>query len=363
MNASTSRGGREARDSGLVDEVGSTGGGGTRAGRGSGEVAEVAGSVRGGADGWGGVGARGGAGTLGRDPGELTFSQAHGYEKLPGLLALGELPEEARTRIWNVLYKDIMLVRKSIVHYPLHFRDVSPWPEILLDVHSNHFVRAADALPKIKTTYREDAKYIHRELKSLPFNKCFDLIEFILRHPKCPESLTGAMKKAFADANLAYTIHEGPPATIVPAVTREEGMAIVQSMEALREGGMEGAGEHLREASECINRGDWRNGVKESISAVESVARGLASTKASSLSDALKSLESGQPLHGALREGLKRLYGYTSDEKGIRHALLEEANSDVGRDEAVFMFGACASFASYLWRKYGSGLPQLAAGR
>ena len=27
---------------------------------------------------------------------------------------------------------------------------------------------------------------------------------------------------------------------------------------------------------------------------------------------------------------------------------------NVGMDEAVFMFGACASFASYLWRKHNS---------
>ena len=32
------------------------------------------------------------------DPGMLTFSQAQGYEDLPGPLKLKELPSEARTR-------------------------------------------------------------------------------------------------------------------------------------------------------------------------------------------------------------------------------------------------------------------------
>lgn len=36
-------------------------------------------------------------------------------------------------------------------------------------------------------------------------------------------------------------------------------------------------------------------------------------------------------------------------------ALLDHKHSSVGRDEAVFMLGACASFASYLWRKHAGG--------
>ena len=45
-------------------------------------------------------------------------------------------------------------------------------------------------------------------------------------------------------------------------------------------------------------------------------------------------------------------YGYTNDEQGIRHALLDRDAADVGLDEALFMFGACASFAAYLTQKH-----------
>ena len=44
--------------------------------------------------------------------------------------------------------------------------------------------------------------------------------------------------------------------------------------------------------------------------------------------------------------------GYTSDEQGIRHALLEQGSANVGLEEALFMFGACASFAAYLTEKH-----------
>ena len=42
--------------------------------------------------------------------------------------------------------------------------------------------------------------------------------------------------------------------------------------------------------------------------------------------------------------------GYTSDEDGIRHALLEEQEK-VDIADAVFMFGACTSFTAYLVNK------------
>ena len=52
------------------------------------------------------------------------------------------------------------------------------------------------------------------------------------------------------------------------------------------------------------------------------------------------------------KEALLKLYGYTSNEEGIRHSLIDEGQANVGMDEAIFMLGACASFSSYLLRKY-----------
>ncbi len=37
------------------------------------------------------------------DSRNVTFSQAQGYEALPGPLALGEISKEARTKLWDLL--------------------------------------------------------------------------------------------------------------------------------------------------------------------------------------------------------------------------------------------------------------------
>ena len=56
--------------------------------------------------------------------------------------------------------------------------------------------------------------------------------------------------------------------------------------------------------------------------------------------------------HPALKKGFKNLFGYTSDEEGVRHALLERDAADVDVLDALFMYGACASFAAYLVSKH-----------
>jgi hypothetical protein len=69
------------------------------------------------------------------------------------------------------------------------------------------------------------------------------------------------------------------------------------------------------------------------------------------VSGALAPLEQKAKIHGSLKEGFNKLYGYTSDAQGIRHALLDEGDANVDEADAFFMFGACAAFVSYLINK------------
>jgi hypothetical protein len=56
------------------------------------------------------------------------------------------------------------------------------------------------------------------------------------------------------------------------------------------------------------------------------------------------------------------MYGYTSDESGIRHGMLDDPN--VGFPEAKFMIIACSAFANYLVLKADSvGLIKLPISR
>ena len=283
------------------------------------------------------------AAEAGHDPRAISFSQAQGYEQIPGLLKLEELPSEARVRIWNEFY---LSLRNSLDRR--RRRIIKPWAVILAEKHLHHDVNSAD---EFNLDFGVICDEFRRSVETIPFNRVFDLIQFVLRNSSCPPDFAARMKSVFFRCRLAYAIDEGKPPTIVPTVTPEEGEAVVGALRTMREAGFGGAASHLRHASECINAGDWSGSVRESVHAVESVARQL-DPDSRTLGPALISLEERGALHPALEAAFNKLYGYTSDEQGIRHAMLDPVDSSVGRDEAVFMLGACASFASYIWRKH-----------
>ena len=76
--------------------------------------------------------------------------------------------------------------------------------------------------------------------------------------------------------------------------------------------------------------------------------------EAKTLGPAIDRLKNEHGMHPALAEACKKLYGYTSDKGGIRHAALDD-EAHVDQAEAVFLLGTCASFVSYLIQKRPSG--------
>ena len=70
----------------------------------------------------------------------------------------------------------------------------------------------------------------------------------------------------------------------------------------------------------------------------------------------MKKLEDcGIKLHSAFRGALEKMYGYTSDARGIRHALREEPTLD--SDDARFMLVSCSAFVNYLKTKVNHIVP------
>ncbi len=68
-------------------------------------------------------------------------------------------------------------------------------------------------------------------------------------------------------------------------------------------------------------------------------------------SKALAKLDAKAKIHSALRSGFNSIYGFTSDEKGIRHPLTDDTVAKADETDALFMVGACAAFVSYLINK------------
>ena len=292
------------------------------------------------------------------DPRNATFSQAQGYEELPGPLGLREISQEARVKLWDLIVGSAWSHQSSLIGWV--WQSNTQWPQIFEMLHQDFLHEPIDDFHELQDDVLDGCtkllqRYKKLILDDLRFNEVFDLLQMIMRHQGCPRDFTFEVAAIFQECRLAYVVDTEGPATIFPAATIQEGEAVIEALQSLRDVGLSGAEAHLRKASELINDGDWPGSTRESIHAVESVARQLDPDAARTLGPALASLERRGRLHSALKEAFDRLYGYTSDEEGVRHALLTNPKSPVGQDEAVFMLGACASFASYLWRRHQEG--------
>jgi hypothetical protein len=133
---------------------------------------------------------------------------------------------------------------------------------------------------------------------------------------------------------------------VTPVGTTAEAEAVNAAIEAASS--VAGAQHSLERATEMFadrEKHDYPNSIKESISAVESIVKKV--TGKGELSKGLAELErAGLAIHPALRGAWVKMYGWTSDEDGIRHGGIEAADADQAL--ARYVLVTCSAFVSYL---------------
>lgn len=277
----------------------------------------------------------------------LSFSQRNGYEPLPRAMELEELSSELRLALNNKFY-EVLQEGKLDRFYK---REIQNWIVRIL----GKFAQKPGG--RVSTRFAEHVKFFESTFLDADFNRVLDLCEIMM--DECNEHIepifhiSESIVELFEVHQAAYLLDTSQrPYQFMPCASPEQANAIQEAIKTLRDGGMDGAVTHLREAAEHIDIRQYADSVKDSILAVESVARKIDPRANSTLATALNSLEkAGILTHPALKAGFEKLYGYTSDEGGIRHAIVFGDSAEVGQDEALYMFGACASFAAYLVRK------------
>ena len=301
----------------------------------------------------------------------LPFPQRYGYEPLPESMRLGELSNDLRREIWNAI-RGLFLEKSLMVNHTFPSQvhqfirgilgKLLRMPE---DEIRNHYSSVSKEFKKIVLEGRfHSVLYLvemtintgHTQNSSTSYEAVYKraVDNYNLDQIYDRDELAQHIKSLFDQHASAYSLDTSKrPFRFSPRSNKEQGDATQQDIETIREGGMVGATTHLRKAVERINAREYADSVRESINAVESVARTIDPKASKTLGPALDSLERvGLLKHPALKEAFKKLYGYTSNEQGIRHSLLDKDSADVGLDEAVFMFGSCASFAAYLTNKH-----------
>ena len=271
----------------------------------------------------------------------LTFEQAEGVEPLPSCLQLKEMSPELRARLWSVFHKLLAEVRQK------SYSGVEDELEgQLVDVlYDWYVIRCCEPDDEFVPSY----EYWLNELKSLfvegHYTKVFGFLQWVLRHESKPYGLDLGVDEALRESRAVYALFDND--TIVPIGSDAERETLVRAFADVAASEFHGARVHLRNAGSELTAGNYGPSIRESIHAVEAVARVL-EPGANTLAPALSKLEKSLRIHPALRNGFGNLYGFTSDEKGIRHALLDQPVAQVDETDALYMLGSCAAFVSYL---------------
>jgi hypothetical protein len=275
----------------------------------------------------------------------LTFEQAERVEPLPSQLKLKELSTELRARLWRIFHQwlSTMTVSDSII--PGHRYLNGPFVQLLYDWHVTRRFKAADE-------FSDSNAYWTNELKAMfmggDYVTVFGFIQWVLRHDAKPYGLEIEVDGALRESHAAYAVFEDD--TIIPIGSDAERETLARAFADVAASEFHGARAHLRNAGSELTAGNYGPSIRESIHAVEAVARVL-EPETPTLGPALSSLEKSVRIHPALGKGFRNLYGFTSDEKGIRHALLDEPAAQVDETDALYMLGSCAAFVSYLINK------------
>lgn len=256
----------------------------------------------------------------------MNFSERKGY-KTTKVIQKDSIDDDLRNSIWNVY--------ERVVSY--HHAEHS----FIVSFYEDHVKKTYSAIDLLSSKLYSVKQYFF-EMK---WYEAYDFIEFTSKHLK-DKRFDSEINRILERELSAYRLVKG----IITDITTEQEIDLLEKQ--LTDEDFPNVKAHLQRALELLSdrkTPDYRNSIKESISAVESIAREIANKPKATLGEALKEIEKKGEFHKALKEGFLKLYGYTSDANGIRHAMMDEPN--LTADDAKFFLLVCTSFINYLKTK------------
>lgn len=273
-------------------------------------------------------------------PSELTFEQREGLTPVPRQLALGEIDQAVKAGLWFVISEYI-----EENSYNDSWSGVIP-REHLLIIAQRHFVT-------VEHRYIDDFDSASNEIKrnwkryfspKATYGETLGFTEWLVRADRGLTSLALSVERVLENTRCAYRLVDR--STIMPVASQEEAVAYETALSTLQIANQPGARKHLLDAASYLSQGKFAESVRESVHTIEGLLRNL--TGHSKFSKAVAQVATERQLHESLKLALNNLYGYSSDEQGIRHPLLDKGDANVTEPDALFMLGVCASFATYL---------------
>jgi len=273
----------------------------------------------------------------------LNFSQRIGRKPASKEIQLNEMDIELRNGLWNLIK----------LYYLDPVRNNRSDPTFLMfNSFANALWHSFFKLPIDTIGQNSQAEqYIRLRYFKFEWNNVYDFIEFLLSI-----KYDNTLRREFIKAvNLlleiefsGYRIINGIFAPITNSLEFTEVSDAISKTNNLS--ALQGANIHLNNALSLVSdkqNPNYRNSIKESISAVEATCRII--TGENTLGTALDKLETkGLKINKELKAGFDKIYAYTNSKgSGIRHAIVIQPIEPDFYD-AKYMLISCSSFINYL---------------
>jgi hypothetical protein len=274
----------------------------------------------------------------------MRFSQRIGKKPVRETLQVDSIDQSLYNRLWNLVLNTVFDKLKS---------QPSRGPQTVCDhIWTEFFGERVDETPPYYSKYKRDFESYFKEkfFDQLQWYEIYDLLEF-LSDLDSRALKTGFMDKCNSVLKRELSAYRLIDNNVVKTTSEEEISAIETAINDSSR--FSSVNTHLRTALEHLSNRenpDYRNSIKESISAVEAICAIIVKDDSVTLGAAIKVIEKNFKLHKALKSAFSSLYGYTSDSSGIRHALLED-DVEVTFEDAKFMLVSCSAFINYLIEK------------
>lgn len=271
-----------------------------------------------------------------------SFSQRIGIKQINLELQRDSMDDRLKNGLWNCIYMFYFFEVYKIVS------SGDPRTTLLTRVWIDFYGNKLDERPQLQDL----VKFIKINFDKSDFHEVYDLIEFLQKNFESRTSESMEKNDDFRKAcniqlqkNLSAYRFVNSEIAPITAIEEIESVEMVLKLNSR----FKGAKTHIESALKYFSNReapDYRNLIKESISAVESFCRVVTNNNDVTLGDALKEIGKTYTIHKALINAYNSLYGYTSDKDGIRHAMTEDP--DLKAEDAWFLMVSCSAFINYL---------------
>lgn len=278
------------------------------------------------------------------------FSERNNIDPIPREMQIDDLDERSRKSIYN-LWSEIYVECQNVCNY-----EGGDWEEVIYPIYTKLYNQTLGPLEFVQENVV--VKIIENTILKDKYNKIFDLLEYttILFEGviKCFGSRVSRKANYYAQYNnlfeseyIGYRFLNGNIAPISDSVE-------IQSIKEAFFKPYDKVRAHLSKANRFLSdreSPDYENSIKESISALESLAQIITKTEGAQATFGKMSakLEKQGIITSGMKGAFSALYGFSSNCRGVRHS---GNNGDiVSFDEAKYILVISTAFINYVMSK------------